>query len=122
MRALPAFLLPLVLAGCGGLSTPRYTATQREILTQAQVEVAAREPWAGSAAISVTQEPDEFLRRTWIIRAAAVDRNPGPHYSGTHYVPGTLRELRFTRAGCLIRYANRTNPCLAGASPGMTAK
>ncbi len=106
MRTLP-YLLPLVLAGCSST----FPVSQREILRQSQVEIARREPWAARAAVFV-QNPDEMSRLTWKVRAGALDDSSFPHYKGIYFVPGTERELRFTRKGCLMSYTDRGNRCL----------
>ena len=115
MRAL-LLLLPVVLAGCFAPSTS--PATQRDILRQSKLEIDRREPWAGSAAI-IVQNPDDFYRFSWHVKAGALDRSD-PHYSGIHFVPGTQRELRFTTAGCLTHYANTASPCLTPGSTTIT--
>ena len=107
-----AFLLPVLLASCGQL------VTQREILIRSKAEVAAREPWADTAVLIVEEKPsaregwfnwDGWF--TWVVKAGAWDYSEYPSYKGINLVPGTERELCFTRDGCLLNYADRTGRC-----------
>ncbi|MCW1923660.1 hypothetical protein OKA05_13930 [Luteolibacter arcticus] len=107
-----AFLFPVLLASCGSV------ATQREILIKSKAEVAAREPWSDTAVILVEKEPmaqdgwiDPTGWFTWVVRAGAWDYSEYPSYKGINMVPGTQRELRFTRDGCLVRYSDETGRC-----------
>lgn len=109
------FLLPVVLAGCSSFGS--RSVTQREILKQSQVEIARREPWAANAAIFV-ENPGELSRLIWKVRAGAFDDSDYPHYKGIYLIPGTERELRFTRAGCLMSYSDRGNRCLTAVTSG----
>jgi hypothetical protein len=104
MRAF-LLLVPVLFAACGP------TASQREVLTQAKLEVARREPWARTALIFI-ENPNENYRFNWQVKAGAYDYTGYPHYSGLHMVPGTERELLFDPAGCLISYTDAHNPCL----------
>ncbi len=108
MRAL-LFFLPAVLTGCSSFGS--HSVTQREILKQSQLEIARRESWAGAAAI-IVENPGELSRLTWKVRAGAFDYSDYPHYKGIYFVPGTERELRFTRDGCLMSYTDRGSRCL----------
>ena len=103
MRAL-LLLLPVALAGCGA------SVTQREILKRSQAEIALREPWSATAAIFV-KNSDDYSRFTWKVKAGAFDYSDYPSYKGINFVPGTERELRFTRDGCLIRYSHEGGRC-----------
>jgi hypothetical protein len=112
MRTLLLLPLPVLLASCGNLTT------QREILIRAKAEVAAREPWSDTAVILVEQKPsaqegwftwDGWF--AWVVKAGAWDYSEYPSYRGINLVPGTERELRFTRDGCLLSYADRTGRC-----------
>lgn len=114
MRTL-LFLLPVVLAGCSSFGS--HSVTQREILRQSQVEIARREPWAPDAAIFV-ENPGELSRMIWKVRAGAFDYSDYPHYKGIYFVPGTERELRFTRDGCLMSYTDRASRCLTAVTTG----
>ncbi len=107
-----AFLLPVLLASCGQM------VTQREILIRSKAEVAAREPWSDTAVLLVEEKPsaqegwftwDGWF--TWVVRAGAWDYSEYPSYRGINLVPGTERELRFTRDGCLIGYSDKTGRC-----------
>jgi hypothetical protein len=108
-----AFLLPVLLASCSPM------VTQREILIRSKAEVAAREPWADTALLLVEGKPaaqegwftwnGSFL--TWVVKAGAWDYSEYPSYRGINVVPGTERELRFTRDGCLVSYSDRTGRC-----------
>jgi hypothetical protein len=107
-----AFLFPVLLASCGNL------VTQREILIRAKAEVAAREPWSDTAVLLVEQKPsaqegwftwDGWF--AWVVKAGAWDYSEYPSYRGINVVPGTERELRFTRDGCLLSYGDRTGRC-----------
>lgn len=110
MRAL-LILLPVVLAGC--VSSPsRFSVSQRQILQRSQAEIDRREPWAGSAVILV-ENPDDFTRMTWRVRAGAFDHSDHPSYNGIHFVEGTERELRFSTNGCLTRYSAPGTRCEA---------
>lgn len=107
-----ALLIPLLFASCSSL------VTQREILLRSKAEVAAREPWADTAVLLVEKKPaaqDGWINPggwfTWVVRAGAWDYSEYPSYQGINLVPGTERELRFTRDGCLIGYSDRTRRC-----------
>jgi hypothetical protein len=120
MRALLCLCFA-TLVSCGPQSSiisQRDLVSQRAILKQSQVEITWREPWARSAAIFVDQVPDSPTRLTWRVRAGAFDYSDHPRYRGIHLVPGTERELRFTRSGCLIAYIDRGSHCLTAATPG----
>ena len=104
LRAL-VILSPALLASCGN------RITQREVLRRSQIEVAAREPWADSAAILVEEKPDGRMQLTWEIKAGALDRSGYPRYKGLNFVPGTERKLRFTPGGCLMSYSYDGSPC-----------
>ncbi|WP_193213693.1 hypothetical protein [Luteolibacter marinus] len=104
MRAL-LFLLPVLLASCG------QQAPQYRILEQSKHEISLRESWSDTAYIVVKEVPGD-LRVTWKVRAGQFDRSDFPSFKGIRLVPGTERELCFTRAGCLIGYTDRSNPCL----------
>ena len=108
MRAL-LFLLPVILAGCSS-DIGSYTVTQREILKRSKAEIARREPWVDSAVI-IVKNPDDFSRMTWKVRAGALDDSDYPSYKGIYFVEGTERELRFSRDGCLTRYAAPGSRC-----------
>lgn len=107
------FLLPVVLAGCssdiGSFSS--YSVSQREILKRSQAEIDRREPWSGSAAILI-KNADDYSRTTWNVRAGALDYSAyRPVYKGIYLIPGTERELRFSRDGCLTGYKVLRSPC-----------
>lgn len=104
MRAILASL-PLLLASCGSL------VTQNDIFEQSRVELARREPWADQATILIQEHPDAW-QMTWKVSAGSFDYSQRPGAQGLRVVPGTERELRFTRDGCLIAYANPTSRCL----------
>ncbi len=105
MRAL-LFVLPALLVGCGSNLT-----NQREILKRSQVEIDRREPWSRTAAIFVTN-PGDYDRFTWKVKAGALDYSAyHPIYRGTYFIPGTERELRFTRDGCLMSYDQVGSRC-----------
>lgn len=103
MRAFVIFL-PVLLGSCANL------VSQREILQRSQDEIASREGWSESAAIFVEQTPDDY-RFTWKVKAGAFDYSDYPSWRGIRFVPGTERELRFTRDGCLIRYDRHQSRC-----------
>ena len=111
MRAL-LFLAPVLLASCGSL------VSQREIIKRSQAEIAAREPWSDAAVILVEKRPGDY-RFTWEVRAGAMDYSDYPSWRGLDLVPGTERDLRFTRDGCLIGYANRGSRCPRTGTYGM---
>jgi hypothetical protein len=107
-----AFLIPVLLASCGQM------VTQREILIRSKAEVAAREPWSNTAVILVEEKPsyeDGWFNFggmfTWVVKAGAWDYSEYPSYRGINLVPGTERELRYTRDGCLVSYADKTGRC-----------
>lgn len=104
MRAL-LFLFPLLFASCAGI------VSQREILKRSKAEIAAREPWADTAVILVEQKPDDYLRLTWRVSAGAFDLSEYPKWTDLNLVPGTERELCFTRDGCLLRYSEVGSRC-----------
>jgi hypothetical protein len=105
MRAL-AVLFPVVLASCGSL------VSQNDIFEQSRAELARREPWAENATILIRESPGD-LRLTWKVSAGSFDysRPPGAH--GLRLVPGTERELKFTRDGCLLGYSSPSQRCLS---------
>lgn len=109
MRSL-LFLFPVLLASCGNV------VTQNEIFNQARTEIARRETWADNATILIQQHPDEF-HLTWRAVAGSFDYSQAPSVRGIRVVPGTERELRFTREGCLIGYSNPTSRCLDPVVP-----
>lgn len=117
MRAL-LFLLPVVVVGCSASSS--YTATQREILKRSKVEIARREPWADSAVV-IVQNPDDFSRMTWKVRAGAFDYSDYPSYKGIYFVEGSERELRFSTDGCLTGYTALGNRCATAVTTDATA-
>lgn len=112
MRSL-LFLFPVLLASCGS------TVTQNEIFAQARTEIARRETWADNATILIQQHPDEF-HLTWRAVAGSFDYSQAPTARGLRVVPGTEREMRFTREGCLIGYSNPTSRCLDPATPQLS--
>ena len=112
MRTLLLLPLPVFLASCGNLTT------QREILIHAKAEVAAREPWSENAVLLVEQKPsaqegwftyDGWF--AWVVKAGEWDYSEYPSYKGINLVPGTERELKFTRDGCLIGYSHQGSRC-----------
>jgi hypothetical protein len=109
MRAL-SFLFPVLLTSCGSV------VTQNEIFVQARAEIARREAWADDATILIQQRPDDW-HLTWVVSAGSFNYNESPSVRGLRVVPGTERELRFTRKGCLIRYTDSTSRCLDPSSP-----
>lgn len=109
MRAL-SFLLPVLLASCGPV------VTQNEIFSQARAEIARRESWADDATILIHQKPDDW-HLTWVASAGSFNYAESPNVRGLRVVPGTERELRFTRKGCLIRYTDSTSNCLDQTAP-----
>jgi len=88
-----------------------YHATQREILRQSQVEISRREPWSANAAVLV-EEDDDFWTHRWRVKAGAYDWSDYPKFNGIYFVPGTERELEFTRKGCLVSYSNIGKRCV----------
>ena len=54
----------------------------------------------------------------WKVKAGAFDYSDYPHYKGIYFVPGTERELRFTRDGCLMSYTDHGSRCLAAGTTG----
>ena len=121
MRAL-LVLLPVILAGCVSRSNP---ASQRQILIQSQAEIARREPWSANAAMFVVEDPEDsvyFWRHfwKWKVKAGAFDYSDYPRYHGIDFVPGTERELRFSKDGCLIDYIDRSSRCLRRATTTRT--
>ena len=108
MRA-PLFLLSVGLAGCSSYSSE--SISQREILKRSQAEISLREPWSRSAAVFV-KNADDYSRSIWKVRAGALDYSAYyPVYKGVYLIPGTERELRFTREGCLIGYDTVAHGC-----------
>ena len=110
MRTL-LFLLPVLLASCG------TTVTQNQIFAQARAEIARREPWADNATILIQHRPDEW-HLTWRAVAGSFDFSESPGSQGLRVTPGTERELRFTRHGCLMTYSSPTNRCLSTGVSG----
>lgn len=103
MRAL-LLLFPALLASCGPV------VSQREVLGRARAEVVLRESWGDSALILVDERPN-FAWSTWKVKAGAMDYSGYPTYEGLDFLPGTERELQFTRNGCLIQYDHRISGC-----------
>ncbi len=117
MRALLLLLLPLVLAGCGN------RVTQNAIFEQSRTEIARREAWADQATILIVQRPwPDDRRLTWKVSAGAFDYSQAPGYEGLRIVPGTERELRFTRDGCLLGYHQPNQRCLSPQAPAAPAE
>lgn len=111
MRAL-LFLTPVLLASCGSL------VTQRDILARSRAEISAREAWSNDAVILVEKRPGDY-RFTWLVRAGAMDYTGYPSWRGINLVPGTERNLRFTRDGCLIAYSETGSRCPRAADYAM---
>lgn len=109
MRAFLAFL-PFLFASCTTL------VTQNDIFEQTRNEIARREPWADQATILILEKPDT-LRLTWLVSAGSFDYSAGPGLHGLRVVPGTERELRFTRDGCLLGYHQPGTRCLDPRTP-----
>ena len=97
-------LVPALLASCGP------TISQREVLGRAKAEVALRETWADSAWVKITKHP-KFLWSKWHIRAGELDDSNYPLYEGLDLVPGTERDIRFSRSGCLVKYDGHLTSC-----------
>lgn len=97
-------LIPALLASCGP------TISQREVLGRARAEVALRETWADSALIKIRERPS-LPWSDWEIQAGKLDESNYPLYEGLDLVPGTERELRFSRTGCLLQYGERLTGC-----------
>ncbi|MEO7098920.1 MAG: hypothetical protein ABI162_06130 [Luteolibacter sp.] len=117
MRA-PLFLLAVGLVGCSSYSSE--SISQREILKRSQAEINLREPWSRSAAVFV-KNADDYSRSIWKVRAGALDYSAYyPVYKGIYLVPGTERELRFTREGCLIGYDIVGSGCPTAVTTGST--
>lgn len=118
MRSILLLLLVL-LASCGPV------ISQREVLGRARAEVNLREPWADSALIKIRERP-AFPWSYWKIRAGELDDANFPLYEGLDLVPGTERELKFTRSGCLVQYGERLTGCndryLPGVPPPVSSK
>lgn len=104
MRAI-LLLFPALLVSCGP------TLSQREILRRSKIEVATREAWSDSAVLVVNGKPSDYMQPGWVVKAGAYDLGAYPRYQGLHFVPGTERELRFTRDGCLISYRYAGSCC-----------
>lgn len=105
MRAFLA-LLPLLLASCTTL------VTQNDIFAQSRNEIARRETWADQATIMIHEKPGT-LQMTWEVSAGYFDSSEAPGLRGLRVVPGTERELRFTRDGCLLGYRQPGSRCLS---------
>jgi hypothetical protein len=114
MRWLLSLPLIFLLSGCIGLTS------QSHILEKARAEVMARESWGNQAYIRVERKPQEqyiYLRDlTWKVSAGAFDYTDYPNYKGVRVIPGTERELRFSRDGCLVEYEHVTRRCTVGSS------
>ncbi|MGB6223002.1 hypothetical protein [Haloferula sp.] len=112
MRRLLFIPLALLFSGCGN------TTSQSDILARAKAEVSKRENWSEQAYIRVDNRPSPdyiFWRDlTWEVSAGAFDYSGYPKYNGINVLPGTERELRFTRDGCLIEYKNSLHRCADG--------
>lgn len=107
MRLLLLLPLMVLLASCA--SRDFHSASQREILGRAQAELSLRESWSDFAYIQVRERPG-FKRFNWHVRAGAFDHSDYPDYRGPYLVPGTERELVFSKNGCLVGY-HRRGPC-----------
>lgn len=111
MRVL-LLLLPVVLAACGS------QVSQNAIFEQSRAEIARRESWADQATVLIVQRPwPDDRRLTWKVSAGAFDYSQAPGYEGLRIVPGTERELRFTRDGCLLGYHQPNQRCLSEQAP-----
>ncbi|MEM1083536.1 MAG: hypothetical protein AAGI48_05400 [Verrucomicrobiota bacterium] len=109
MFRLSLLILPLALVSCVD------TTSQSHIVDRARYEISLRENWASQAYIRVDQRPGKeyvtFKDFNWKISAGAIDYSDYPNYDGIKLIPGTERELVFTRDGGLIKYRDRLNPC-----------
>ncbi len=103
-------LAPLLLASCGTL------VSQNDIFAQAQNEIARRESWADSATLLIHERPSAW-QLTWEVSAGSFDYSQAPGMKGLRLVPGTERELRFTRDGCLLGYHDPGHRCLTERAP-----
>ena len=101
-------LLPLAFSSCVD------TTSQSHIVDRARYELALREDWASQAYIRVDQRPGKeyvtFKDFSWKLSAGAMDYSDYPNYDGIKLIPGTERELVFSRDGCLIEYRDRLKP------------
>ncbi|MFC7339003.1 hypothetical protein ACFQY0_17535 [Haloferula chungangensis] len=108
--------LPLIFA-FSACTTP---TSQSHVLEQAKAEVSKRESWGDQAYIRIDRRPDpEYMYwrdYTWKVSAGAVDYSDYPSYNGTRVIPGTEREMKFSRSGCLVSYKHATNECAVNYS------
>lgn len=118
MRYLIFLPLIFIFSGC---ATP---TSQSNILAQAKAEVSKRENWGDRAVIRVEKKPDNqymyWRDINWKVSAGAFNFSDYPSYNGTRVIPGTERELTFTRGGCLTGYKDVNRSCAIG-SPAQPA-
>jgi len=109
MRYLLFLPLIFILSGCVA------PTSQSHVLARAKAEVAKRESWGDHAFIRVERKPDPqymyWRDFTWKVVAGAFDYTDYPSYNGIRVIPGTERELRFSRDGCLTAYEDATRRC-----------
>lgn len=92
-------LVILALSSCA--SPLRHEASQVEIETAATRYLTKHEPWAVKAQLSVNARQDTY-DGTWRVTANALD----PRHTKCGcipFIPGTSRELLFSRSGRFIR-------------------
>lgn len=113
MRWLLSLPLIFIFSSCTGLTS------QSHILEKAKAEVMARESWGPQAFIRVERKPQKeyiyWRDLTWKVSAGAFDYTDYPNYKGVRVVPGTERELRFSRDGCLVEYERLTRRCTSSS-------
>ena len=108
MRWLLSIPFMFVLVGCA------ETASQPQILAASKAAVANRESWSEHAYVKIDKVPGAIDPR-WKVSAGAFDSSSYPDYRGIRAQPGTERQLRFTRDGCLITYRDGSSPCVRGS-------
>ena len=111
-------LTPLLVVGIQLISRFIVENHLRLLTEQVYNLYSRREAWADQATILIVQRPwPDDRRLTWKVSAGAFDYSQAPGYEGLRIVPGTERELRFTRDGCLLGYHQPNQRCLSPQAP-----
>ena len=98
MRQAPSVIAILALSACAALQ--RQDASKVEIEIAAKRSLTKREAWAAKAQLSLNARRDAY-DGTWRVTASALD----PRHTECGcipLVPGTSRELLFSRSGALM--------------------
>jgi len=101
-QRLPLLLAFVALLFSSCATTPPREATRSEIESLSQRAIAKRETWGGTPYCTAVQDPFDG---TWRVEAHAID-SAHPDCGCVLFVPGTRREILFSRSGRLISYVS----------------